>query len=115
MRTVFASDFEWTNPLGSYAGDSEQGQEEIAKRNTSRAARGPVANSRAGAAGYPTPEEINALLERFRQYIHDLATRTDRTGDVRTMVQLREDREALQKRVEELEAEVACLWRNFGA
>jgi uncharacterized protein YlxW (UPF0749 family) len=85
------------------------------KRNTSRATRGPVANSRADAVGYPTAEEINALPEKFRQYIHDLATRPDKTDDLRTIVQLREDREALQRRVEELEAEVASLRRRTGA
>jgi uncharacterized protein YlxW (UPF0749 family) len=48
-------------------------------------------------------------------YIHDLATRTDKAGDLRTIVQLREDREALQKRVEELDTEVASLRGRRGA
>jgi hypothetical protein len=56
------------------------------------------------AACYPTPDEINALPDKFRQYIHDLETRCDKSGDVQTMALLREDREALQKRVEELES-----------
>jgi BMFP domain-containing protein YqiC len=34
----------------------------------------------------------------------DLETRCDKTGEVQTIALLREDREALQKRVEELEA-----------
>lgn len=58
------------------------------------------------ASIYPTPDEINALPEKVRRYIHDLATRTDKTGDVQTIAILREDRDALQRRVEELEAEL---------
>jgi hypothetical protein len=38
-----------------------------------------------------------------------LASRVDPTDDLRTIVQLRENREALQKRVEELEALLASL------
>ena len=55
------------------------------------------------ASIYPTVDEINALPEKFRQYIHDLETRCDKSGDVQTIVLLKEDREALQRRVEELE------------
>ena len=55
---------------------------------------------------YPSAEEINALPEKFRQYIHDLVTRCDKSGDVQTIAILREDRDALQRRVEELEAEI---------
>jgi hypothetical protein len=58
---------------------------------------------------YPTRDEINALPDRFRRYIGDLATRTDKTDELLTIVHLREDREALQRRVEELEAQVADL------
>ena len=58
------------------------------------------------AACYPSADEINALPEKFRRYIHDLETRCDKSGDVQTIALLREDREALQKRVEELDAEV---------
>jgi hypothetical protein len=42
-------------------------------------------------------------------------TRADKTDDLRTIVQLREDREALQKRVEELETGVAWLRVRTGA
>jgi hypothetical protein len=58
---------------------------------------------------YPSVEEINAMPEKFRQYIHDLETRCDKSGDVQTIALLREDRDALQRRVEELEAEVDRL------
>jgi hypothetical protein len=54
------------------------------------------------ASIYPTAEEINALPEKFRRYIHDLETRCDKSGDVQTMALLREDREALLREVEEL-------------
>jgi uncharacterized protein YceH (UPF0502 family) len=49
------------------------------------------------------------------RYIHDLATRTDKSDDLRTIAQLREDREALQRRVEELETEIAFLRRKLEA
>ena len=58
---------------------------------------------------YPSAEEIKALPEKFRRYIHDLVTRSDKSGDVQTIAILREDRDALQARVEELEAEVKRL------
>jgi polyhydroxyalkanoate synthesis regulator phasin len=58
---------------------------------------------------YPSAEEINALPEKFRQYIHDLVSRCDKSGDVQTIAILREDRDALQRRVEELEAELQRL------
>jgi hypothetical protein len=61
------------------------------------------------ASCYPTAEEINDLPDKFRQYIHDLETRCDKSGDVQTMALLREDRDALQIRIEELEAEVDRL------
>jgi hypothetical protein len=61
------------------------------------------------AAIYPSVDEINALPEKFRQYIHDLETRCDKSGDVQTIALLREDRDALQKRIEELRAEISRL------
>jgi BMFP domain-containing protein YqiC len=57
----------------------------------------------------PTADEINALPEKFRQYIHDLVSRCDESGDVQTIAILREDRDALQRRVEELEAQIKLL------
>jgi hypothetical protein len=30
------------------------------------------------ASCYPSPDEINALPEKFRRYIHDLETRCDK-------------------------------------
>jgi hypothetical protein len=56
------------------------------------------------AACYPSQDEINALPEKVQLYIHDLETRCDKSGDVQTIALLREDREALPRRMEELEA-----------
>jgi len=47
-------------------------------------------------------ETINALPDPLRQYIHDLETRCDPAGDIQTIAYLREDRDALAKRVDEL-------------
>jgi hypothetical protein len=58
------------------------------------------------ASIYPSVDEINALPEKFRLYIHDLETRCDKSGDVQTIALLREDRDALQQRMEELEAQI---------
>jgi hypothetical protein len=44
------------------------------------------------ASIYSTADEINALPEKFRQYIHDLVSRCDKSGDVQTIAILREDR-----------------------
>jgi hypothetical protein len=61
------------------------------------------------ASIYPTVDEINALPKKFRQYIHDLETRCDKSGDVQTIGILREDRDALQRR---LEASKSILAKN---
>jgi hypothetical protein len=37
------------------------------------------------ASIYPIVDEINALPEKFRQYIHDLEIRCDKSGDVQTI------------------------------
>jgi hypothetical protein len=65
--------------------------------------------SKRTASIYPSAEEINALPPKFRLYIHDLETRRDKSGDVQTIALLREDRDALQKRVEELKDEIRHL------
>jgi hypothetical protein len=85
--------------------------EPMPKRTKAR----PVTPKPLGEEDYPTVDEINALPDRFRRYIHDLATRADKTDDLRTIVHLRQDRESLQKRVEELEAEVASIRGQSGA
>ena len=64
------------------------------------------------ASIYPNVEEINALPHKFRQYIHDLETRCDKSGDVQTIGNLREDRDALQRRIKELEAPIVLQERE---
>jgi hypothetical protein len=61
------------------------------------------------AAIYPTADEINAMPLKFRQYIHDLISRCDKSGDLQTIAILREDRDALLRQVEELRAELQSL------
>jgi hypothetical protein len=51
----------------------------------------------------PTPENINALPEPIRRYIHDLITKHDPSGDLRTIADLTEQRDALLRLVEELQ------------
>ena len=65
------------------------------------------------ASIYPTVDEINGLPEKFRHYIRDLETRCDKSRDVQTIAILREDRDALQRRVEELEARIAQQEREY--
>jgi hypothetical protein len=51
-----------------------------------------------------TAEEINSLPEKLRRHIHDLATRSDPAGDIRTIASVTEQRDALALRVRELES-----------
>ena len=55
----------------------------------------------------PTVEETNALPDKVRQYIHDLETRTITEGKALAILELANERDALLRRVEELEREVA--------
>jgi hypothetical protein len=50
------------------------------------------------ASIYPAADEIKALPEKFRQYIHDMISRCDKSGDVQTIAIMRENRDALQRR-----------------
>jgi hypothetical protein len=52
-------------------------------------------------------------LRSSGNYIHDLETRCDKSGEVQTIALLREDRDALQQRVEELEARIALQEREY--
>jgi hypothetical protein len=62
----------------------------------------------------PTTENINALSEPLRNYIHDLETRTDPAGDLREIASLKEQRDALIVKVCELIAELEELRRKDG-
>lgn len=50
-------------------------------------------------------EEINALSDRVRYYIHDIETRCDPAGDVQTIASLREQVDGLLAERSELQAE----------
>lgn len=44
----------------------------------------------------PTPENINALPEPLRRYVHDLETRCDPAGDIARLAVLRDQNRQLQ-------------------
>lgn len=56
-----------------------------------------------------TSDEINALPERVRKYVHDLVTRYEPAGEVQERWSLREQRDGLVARVRELEAQLASI------
>ena len=56
---------------------------------------------------YPTVDEVNALPEKVRRYIHDLETRMSTEGKALDLLELANERDALQRRVDELEAQLA--------
>jgi prefoldin subunit 5 len=56
---------------------------------------------------YPTVDEVNALPEKVRRYIHDLETRMSAEGKSLDLLELANERDALQRRVDELEAQLA--------
>lgn len=55
----------------------------------------------------PTPEQINALPEPLRRYIHDIETVCDPTGMVQQIASLTEQRDGLLMKSKELEGELA--------
>jgi hypothetical protein len=62
---------------------------------------------------HPTVDEINALPGKVRRYIHDLEMRINQKGQALTVIQLREERDRLYQRVEELEARIALQEREY--
>jgi hypothetical protein len=62
---------------------------------------------------YPTVDEINALPSKVKRYIHDLEMRINQKGQALTVMQLREERDLLHQRVEELEARIALQEREY--
>ncbi len=63
----------------------------------------------AGGEGWlPTAENVNALPEGIRRYIHDLETRCDPAGDVQKMALQADTICALHAKVEELRAQLAA-------
>src|SRR5262245_40197441 len=66
----------------------------------------------AGGEGWlPTAENVNALPEGIRRYVHDLETRCDPAGDVQKMALQADTICGLEAEVRELEAEFAMLRR----
>lgn len=59
-----------------------------------------------------TPDEINALPKRVRDYIHELETRADPALEVQQRWALIEQRDGLVARVREMEAELAAVRRK---
>jgi hypothetical protein len=67
----------------------------------------------AGGEGWlPTPENVNALPEGIRRYIHDLETRCDPVGDVQKMALQADTIRGLDAKVRELEARLASVRRE---
>ncbi len=62
---------------------------------------------------YPTVDEINALPSKVRRYLHDLEMRINQKGQALTVMQLREERDLLRQRIEELEARIALQEREY--
>src|SRR5215470_5092043 len=62
----------------------------------------------AGGEGWlPTAENVNALPEGIRRYVHDLETRCDPAGDVQKMALQADTIRGLDAKVRELKAELA--------
>lgn len=59
-----------------------------------------------------TAEEVNALPDKFRLYIHDLETRCDPAGDVRTITILRDLIAQLQAKICEL-TDIVTRYETF--
>jgi len=57
----------------------------------------------------PTAENVNALPERLRAYIHDLETRCDPAGDVAARIVSTDNAEALSILLDEKDAEIERL------
>ncbi|AWM38143.1 hypothetical protein GobsT_37590 [Gemmata obscuriglobus] len=50
----------------------------------------------------PTPDNVNALPEPVRRYIHDLETRCDPAGDVRALSLLTDENAMLRAKIQEM-------------
>ena len=67
----------------------------------------------AGGEGWlPTAENINALPDGIRSFVHDLQTRCDPAGDVQKMALQADTIRGLDAKVRELEAELASVRRK---
>ncbi len=67
----------------------------------------------AGGEGWvPTAENVNALPEGIRRYVHDLETRCDPAHDVQKMALQADTIRGLDAKVRELEAQLASVRRK---
>ena len=67
----------------------------------------------AGGEGWlPTPENVNALPEGIRRYVHDLETRCDPAGDGQKMALQADTIRGLDAKISELEAALASVRRK---
>src|SRR5262250_2671809 len=67
----------------------------------------------AGGEGWlPTAENVNALPEGIRSFVHDLQTRCDSAGDVQKMALQADTIRGLDAKVRELEAALASVRRK---
>src|SRR5215510_5178020 len=67
----------------------------------------------AGGEGWlPTAENVNALPEGIRRYVHDLETRCDPAHDVQKMALQADTIRGLDAKVRELEGELASMRRR---
>ena len=67
----------------------------------------------AGGKGWlPTEENVNALPEGIRRYVHDIETRYDPAHDVQKMALQADTIRGLDAKVQELEAELALVRRK---
>jgi hypothetical protein len=65
-----------------------------------------------GEGWLPTAENVNALPEGVRRYVHDLETRCDPAHDVQKMALQADTIRGLDAKVRELEAELASVRRK---
>lgn len=61
----------------------------------------------------PTPEQVNALPPRLREYIHGLEARSDPSGDVRENIIARDTSRALELELAAKDAEIEWLMSEY--
>jgi len=65
-----------------------------------------------GLGWLPTAENVNALPDGIRRYVHDLETRCDPAHDIQRMARQADTIRGLDAKVRELEAELASVRRK---
>lgn len=94
----------WPDDVGEALGDDYHGRD---GEDVLTATRRIVSGLRARVAELEefklTPDEVNALPEGIRKYVHDLATRCDPAGEVAELMLTKDENRMLRARVVELE------------